>query len=144
MLDTTTTERNDASKYSVIRQFIRWTLLSWFCLTILLWVGKNVYDQSLKDQTLQRHSHLMRSAQTLIHEHLLRVIQDIHQLGSIPAVQDFLDQPSPDTRKKLEKTLILTSNVYGRYDQIRLLDLKGKEVLRINQNTTTAYAVSEA
>ncbi|MGB5444523.1 MAG: diguanylate cyclase, partial [Psychromonas sp.] len=41
-------------------------------------------------------------------------------------------------------TLILTSNVYGRYDQIRLLDLKGKEVLRINQNTTTAYAVSEA
>ncbi|WP_372881545.1 diguanylate cyclase [Psychromonas sp.] len=85
----------------------------------------------------------MKSTNTLIHEHLLRVIQDIHHLGSLPSVQDFLDQPSPEMRDRLEKTLILTSNIYGRYDQIRLLDLKGAEIVRINQGNAAAYAVPE-
>ena len=95
-------------------------------------VGKTIYDGDLIEQVYERHNHLIRTSRTLLHEHLMRVTQDIQQLSIISGIKNYLDTPSSQNLEVLERTLLDTSNVYGRYDQIRVIDLTGQEVVRVN------------
>lgn len=121
----------------------KWTIAVFALLVGLLWAGKEVYDHSLKDRALGRHVQLLRTARTLIQDHLLNVVQDSHQLALTSAVQDYIDTPSIASRHTLERALANTSDVYGRYDQVRYIGLDGRERVRVNYAEEGAYAVGE-
>lgn len=125
-------------------QKAKWTVAVLALLAGLLWSGKGLYDHGLKQRALERHAQLLRTAKTLIHDHLLNVVQDSHQLALTSAVQDYTDAPSAANRARLERILTNTSDVYGRYDQIRYTDLDGMERVRVNYAEKGAYSVADA
>lgn len=127
----------------MIKKWVLWVALCFVGLMAALGVGKTIYDGGLIERVHERHNHLIRTSRTLLHEHLLRVTQDTHQLSIISCVKKYLDAPSPQTLETLERTLLDTSNVYGRYDQIRVIDLTGQEIVRVNHAHLGAYLSPE-
>lgn len=119
------------------------TAVVFVLLAGVLWGGKALYDTNLKERALERHTQLLRTARTQLQEHLLRAVQDAHQLALLGSVKDFVEAPSTASRARMERTLIDTSDVYGRYDQLRLIDLQGHERMRINHAPGVSYAVAE-
>ncbi|TDB04266.1 sensor domain-containing diguanylate cyclase [Halomonas marinisediminis] len=119
------------------------TAVVFVVLAGLLWGGKALYDANLKERALERHTQLLRTARTQLQEHLLKAVQDAHQLALLDSVRDFVATPSAVNRARMERTLIDTSDVYGRYDQIRFIDLQGHERVRINHAPGASHAVPE-
>ena len=125
----------------MVKKWMLWVVFLLLVLGVALGVGKTIYDTSLQNQVYSRHEHLIRTARTLLHEHLMKIVQDTHQLSAISCTQRYLDTGSPQSYEILERTLIDTANVYGRYDQIRVISLQGKELVRVNHTSLGAYAV---
>ncbi|MCC4263338.1 diguanylate cyclase [Oceanimonas baumannii] len=127
----------------MLQRFVLWGCVSWVLLGLSLWVGKNVYDHGLKKQALQRHQHLTKAARTLLHEHLMVSVQDTQQLSAVAYELGFLDQPNAENKQKLTQIFLNSAAIYGRYDQIRVIDLDGKERIRINNTNLGTFVVPE-
>lgn len=122
---------------------IKWTAIVFVLLAGVLYIGKIPYDQMLHDEVRARHQQLIKTAKAMIHDSLLNWVQDSYQLAVISCVQRYSDTPSEKTQKRLERTLIDTSDVYSRYDQIRYIGLDGVERVRVNHAEDGAYAVAQ-
>ena len=133
-----------AQKPRVLVPFLGGLLLLGTALVFLCWLAKSLYDRGLQQRAYDRHAHLIGAARTLIHEHILKAVQDTHQISVIPSVKNYLVNPGDATRSRLVETLVATSDIHSRYDQIRLIDLEGRELIRINQGPGGAQAVSQA
>ncbi len=62
------------------------------------------------------------------------VIKDLRFLQSHPQVIRFMKRLDFDARHDVEQTLVAFTREKGLYDQVRLLDAKGMEILRVNYN----------
>lgn len=133
-----------AQKPRVLVPFLGGLLLLGTALVFLCWLAKSLYDRGLQQRAYDRHAHLIGAARTLIHEHILKAVQDTHLISVIPSVKNYLVNPGDATRSRLVETLVATSDIHSRYDQIRLIDLEGRELIRINQGPGGAQAVSQA
>ena len=69
------------------------------------------------------------------------VARDLHFLQSLPQVTRFLEPLDIRKRHDLEQTLIAFTQGKGFYDQVRLLDSKGMETLRVNYSRGHASLV---
>ena len=127
-------EELSTEKRNVLVLFLVGLLCLGTGLCLLLWLAKGLYDQGLQQRAYDRHAHLISAARTLIHEHILKAVQDTHQLSAISCVKNYLTNPSEATRARLIETLVATSDIQARYDQIRLIDLEGQELVRVNQS----------
>lgn len=126
-----------------------WKRLLWLqvaaclLLSFILIAGKSVYDSGLKVRASDRHQYLLGLTEHNVHDFILRITQDVQQLAVLPGVKRFLDQQSTRSRKELEDALRKTSDIYGRYDQIRLLRPDGKELVRVNFHADGARIVPD-
>lgn len=127
----------------MVKKWVAWVAVLFVVLTSALSIGKTIYDERLQELVYSRHSHLIKTARTLLHEHLMKVVQDTHQLSIISCIQRYLNNPSSQNYEILERTLMHTANVYGRYDQIRIVSLQGKELVRINHAILGAFTVPQ-
>ncbi|WP_086479667.1 sensor domain-containing diguanylate cyclase [Oceanospirillum sanctuarii] len=118
--------------------------VTYLLMTLILVFGREVYDDGLKSRTAERHQYLLDLAESQIHEFILRITQDIQQLSILPSVSEYLALPNAVNRRTLEETFAATSHIYGRYDQIRLLDLKGQELIRVNYHAGGPVAVPQS
>jgi PAS domain S-box-containing protein len=59
---------------------------------------------------------------------------DLRFVANLPAMSRYLDSANLAQREELEKIFLLLSKEKKRYDQIRYLDDRGQEVIRINYN----------
>ncbi|MDV2856300.1 diguanylate cyclase [Oceanimonas sp. CAM02] len=118
----------------MLKRFLLWGLVCWILLGLALGAGKLVYDSSLKRQTLQQHQHLLRAAKTMLNEHLMMAVQDTQQLSAVAFELGYLDTPGLNSEQQLIQILLSSTAIYGRYDQIRILDLEGRERIRINNS----------
>lgn len=114
-----------------------------FILTLVLVSAKEFYDRELRSRTAENHQYLLDLAESQIYQFVLRITQDIQQLSILPSVSSYLNEPNVVNRQSLEEVFSATSHIYGRYDQIRLLDLKGQELVRVNYHPNGAIAVTE-
>ncbi len=72
------------------------------------------------------------------------IVQDLHFIASLPEVPDVLENPGEAIAERVKKILISLSNAKTVYDQLRYIDVGGKEVLRINYDSLKgAYPVTE-
>lgn len=112
------------------KRMLGWMAASFLFLTAILFLGKQLYDNNLENQAFARHAQSVDTSRILIHEHILRAVQDIHQLSVISCVKGYVEQNTPKTLGRIQQTLVASSDIYGRYDQIRIIDLEGHEKVR--------------
>lgn len=128
----------------MVKKWVVWVAVLGVVLTTALGIGKSIYDERLEELVYSRHSHLIKTARTLLHEHLMKVVQDTHQLSIISCTRRYLNNPTTESYESLKRTLIETANVYGRYDQIRVISLEGKELVRVDHTSLGAYAMPQS
>lgn len=117
--------------------------VAYLLMTLVLLFGKSVYDEGLKTKAAERHQYLLDLTEAQVHEFILRITQDVQQLSILPSVQRYLKARDTLSRQQLELTFSGTSLIYGRYDQIRLLDLNGQELIRVNYHAEGPVAVAQ-
>lgn len=121
-----------------IRMF-GWIGIACLLLAAILFAGKTLYDNTLKDDAFDRHTLSIKTSRALFHEHVLRAVQDLQQLATIPAVKNYIEQRSPASLATVQQVFLDSSEILGRYDQIRLIALDGQELVRINNQHSNAY-----
>lgn len=60
----------------MVKKWVVWVAVLGVVLTTALGIGKSIYDERLEELVYSRHSHLIKTARTLLHEHLMKVVQD--------------------------------------------------------------------
>jgi PAS domain S-box-containing protein len=83
--------------------------------------------ESYESQILEQQGELMASNFTTI-------VADLMFLTEYHELHDYLETGNPDNRKYLAKDWLSLSKRKGIYDQIRYIDNKGMEIIRINFN----------
>lgn len=82
-------------------------------------------------------------AREAIEGELRSVVSDLMFLSQLNELQTILQTKNPAQRKNLEHELLAFSRAKGLYDQIRYLDNKGNEIVRINyQNGNPSLVAS--
>lgn len=127
----------------MIRNLVIWLVFLCSLFALAFGVMKTLHDQRLQQSVFARHEHLINTARTLLHEHLMKAVQDTHQLSTISCTTKYLNNPTQENRALLERTLLETANIYGRYDQIRVISLQGKELVRVNHAMLGGYGVPQ-
>jgi len=88
-------------EYPFIQRVMLFTLLGLGLVFAALYSGKLIYENSQKQATLDRHQHLINASRTVIHEHLVAIVKDIHQLSLATPVRQYVNHPSLTTRQAL-------------------------------------------
>jgi signal transduction histidine kinase len=91
----------------------------------------------------QAGAHLVELHEDIITRELKAVESDLLYLANQAVLRDFLSGRDT-TRKELQDEYVLFCRHKGLYDQIRYLDLTGREIIRINNNGGQPAAVAEA
>ncbi|MEC5400170.1 ATP-binding protein [Uliginosibacterium sp. H1] len=108
-----------------------WVGLALFIAAAGLFVGRLLEEQALapiRTFQLQRVARLAEGLQT----NLRKPVEDIRSLAGTRAVQAVIPHFSPAALDQLADQFMLLANGNSRIDQLRLLDARGMECLRIN------------
>lgn len=113
-----------------------------------LWAAVYVYVQTeitRQIDTLEasEQASLDLGAQALRH-HLRSLASDVHFLASLPSLHAAATTPDAANRKALEQDFTAFMNAARVYDQLRLLDLSGQELVRVNFDWTDHLAIPVA
>lgn len=119
----------------------RWMrLTAWvFAISLILaaalgWPAvRNIETTRLNVIAAQQQGHLA-AAKTLFEREISECITDLRVMTEAPALQMFLEARSPARLEGVNRLFLAAAAGYRRYDQIRMLDLQGREVLRVNFN----------
>lgn len=82
-------------------------------------------------------------ARETIESELKNVVSDLMFLSQLNELQAIIQTPNPTQRKNLEHELLAFSQAKGLYEQIRYLDNKGNEIIRINYQNGKPYVVAK-
>ena len=126
---------------TVLRPFLlRFLPFSVIC-TILLAVLA-YQDISHRTRMYEDHELLkMRFLSMSLEAEIGNVFENLTELMHRRTTITFLDELNPENLKMMQESLLLFSQDNPQYDQLRLLDTTGHEMLRINADKTHSWAV---
>lgn len=104
------------------------------------------YDSEMKrtrEAFAQRETGNVRVLGEVIISHFEKVMSDLRVISNIKEVVEFLDAENETTRAALAQKYLMYIEQKGIYDQIRLLNEKGMEVVRTNIKNGEPYIVPE-
>lgn len=110
-------------------------------LTLVISVGLHLDESDRLEKTQVRESARIEIARNRVVQDLSAVALDLHVIARLPAMQRFLDSGALAQRNELARYFLLLSGESSRYDQIRYLDTRGQEVIRVNYSDGKAYVV---
>lgn len=137
-----TAHRSREQRHSLLLHFIGIFLLSTSVLITAL--GLYTYQRFKLQQEQSQRTETLRLdlAAKIVSRNLQQLIIDLRLLTESQYVQDFLDQATPDNSAKLEKDFINLAKQTAIYDQIRFIDHKGRERIRVNYNNGAPRAIA--
>ncbi|MBI5119518.1 MAG: diguanylate cyclase [Rhodospirillales bacterium] len=103
------------------------------------WFERNQALTSLSGNETIRIETAKNATQSLLNE----VVADLGLLSNDQILQDWLETPSPGALKDVTNHFLLIARTKRIYDHIRLLDLSGKERLRVNFSLGGPYSVPD-
>lgn len=112
-------------------------------LTLAIVVGVHLDASDRLEKSRVRESARIEIARNRVVQDLSAVALDLHVIEKLPAMLRFLDSRTATQRDELTRFFLLLSAESGRYDQIRYLDTRGQEVIRVNYSDGKAYVVPE-
>jgi PAS domain S-box-containing protein len=101
------------------------------CLTYLLYASQVSAIQSVAQATEDQVLDVARQRVTLT---VASVVTDASYLSEQDALQSFLTNGDPASLRHLEAEYLTFANHREFFDQIRLLDLTGREIVRVNRS----------
>ncbi|MEG3638226.1 ATP-binding protein [Magnetococcus sp. PR-3] len=133
-----------------IRQF-KWSSYLLLFLLILVAIGTVFTFQLRQSQhqfdlnQIQKSAALLKQARDRLSVDLKDVQSDLMFLASHPLIQRMDTTPTPEAShiQALTQHFLAMSQLKGRYDQIRLINLHGDEVIRINYGYGDPVAVTK-
>lgn len=112
-------------------------------LALLLAVGWPIYHQYLKARESAVISFVDNYAEIneqLIQRQYRELYSDVRALAVIPAMQRFAENRKSEDRVLVESFLIQALQNYPAYDKVRVLDLEGNELLRVDNHHGKIFA----
>ena len=124
----------DHPNWLIIRQCILiWVLLT-LVLAVVLWIVHKTHEASTLALMYSEGQQTVKTASQTVDEELRLLHGDILYLRDQPVLRDWLEKQSPIAWKRLGNDLLAFVKYRELYDQIRFLDEKGQERVRINWN----------
>ncbi|MGN7612069.1 ATP-binding protein [Magnetococcales bacterium HHB-1] len=87
----------------------------------------------------QMNQQIVKNLQIQIEDRFDDLLSDLQLLTQSNELAAFLTHPTPFVRKRLVKEWLAFSRIRAVYDQIRLLDAQGQELIRINKTHREPY-----
>ncbi|MFM6987140.1 MAG: diguanylate cyclase [Arenimonas sp.] len=112
-------------------------------VAFLLAVGWPIYRQYLNARESAVISFVDNYAEIneqLIQRQYRELYSDVRALAVIPAMQRFAEKRKSEDRELVESFLIRAIQNYPAYDKVRVLDLEGKELLRVDNHHGKIFA----
>lgn len=129
---------------SVIVRFALLFLPAACLFTAIIWPVLNSYEKGRISIIKARESGYLDVATRLIKSEFSRSISDLSTLARDPCLQRYLDEGTTENWRELARLFLVHAEGYQRYDQIRLLDAKGEEVIRVNYHDDQATVIPPA
>ena len=112
-------------------------------VTLIIWPVLHSYEQGRISIIKARESGYLDVSTRMIRDEFRNSMSDLRTLSRDPLLQRYLDAGIDKYRKEIEHLLQIHAEGYRRYDQIRLLDTKGYEVIRINYRQNRSAVVPQ-
>ncbi len=105
------------------------------------WVFHRQYEITRLDTLVEREEGYLEVARRALKKEFDAVHADLNILSHLPGLLHYLEQPGPETAARVSRHFRNFAAGYGRYDQVRFLDLAGWEVFRVNYRNAHARPV---
>lgn len=125
----------------VWQQSIWYTLLSASIIMIIIVLHYNIYKSSVAEQRNSQERLNLEIGKTTIITELSNIESDVTFLARQAEQHGYLDNLDEHTLSTLAKDYHLFSDKKGVYDQIRLIDNDGQEIIRINHQNQKSNIV---
>ncbi len=130
------------------RRVLIHTLL-WGCLlALLLALPFSLYyqaeRQSIRDRQQQDGERILHLAAEALRQELDTTLSDLLFLAATEATRAFLEADTPERRAALAREFLALARHKARYDQVRFIDARGWERVRVNNGGALATVVDEA
>ena len=113
-------------------------------LALVILLGVRIDGRFRRDVTELREQSRVNLAGKQIAEEFRDVDADLRLVANLPSLRAYLDTGSPEWRSELSQVFWHLSREKQRYDQIRYLDDRGREIIRVNFNGGTPALVPRA
>lgn len=113
-------------------------------LSLALLVGMHVDRQMRLERTEVREKARIEAARSRITQDFAEAEADLKVIANLPSLNRYLESGSPAWRDELARLLLVLSREKRRYDQIRYLDARGMEVIRVNYHAGAPVIVPAA
>jgi signal transduction histidine kinase/CheY-like chemotaxis protein len=122
--------------------------LLFFGLSAIVLVGCWAVYRSQKNQVLSEIMGLA-SGRVLYQQKALtldlnEVAADLRILADQTSVRRFIQEPTPGSKQEVQRQFLLFSRTRGLYDQIRILDANGMEVVRVDYEKGSPAVIPDA
>lgn len=112
-------------------------LVSYFALSAVALLGAIAYLEYRKfsferDKLEEQETLRIRLASRTLTEDLKKIVANLRTLAASDVLADYLDQPTQENRIRTERLFQQMASSEGIYDQIRLIDLDGRENIRLD------------
>lgn len=128
--------------YLIFRRFIALLLLFF-----VLWLAVGIpaylqYEKAIKDRLLSHAESTVEGTTQMLKKEMFEQLRVLEMLGNSAAVVNYISSGQEQDRIQLERLMQNISHTYHRFDQIRLLDSSGHELVRVNLEGNEARPVS--
>lgn len=110
--------------------------------TLSAWPIGRAYNAGRIDVVLARELGYAETARVDIETALREILADLRVAARLPAMQQYLHDPTAEREQTLAGAFKNIMEAYQRYSQIRLLDMSGREIVRINQANGRAVVIA--
>lgn len=124
------------------RIVINFAVITVVVATASIVIGVGYYQAELARHNLEQVN-LLKKARLITEKEFYEIIADTQVLAGLPVVKNFLTDRSKNNQRLVQNTFIQFASAYGRYDQLRLIDLHGQELVRINYRNKQAQVVAD-
>lgn len=128
----------------VVQRFIVFLL---FLSVIFFGVSLPVYfeyKEGIQEQLLANEEVAVASAVQMIQKEMYEQLHMLDMLARTHLLKDYLVESTETNRLRVEKMFETFSTSFHRYDQLRVLDNTGQEVIRVNLVEGVGQAVPKA
>lgn len=133
-----------SSREAVVRGFLHHFSLVFAASLLLLYVLLEGGYQNTLEQTRAEAADQLSTLSTLISSDFEVIGSDVATLVSSQSLEQFLAQPDAALLKRMGARMLQFSEYRKLYDQIRLIDDAGNEVLRVNYNDGKSALVAQS
>jgi len=122
--------------------FLIFVLTSLTSASMVLYIYLNESDSTVKEIERSEKTNLA-VMEDMVNYKMGRVIKDLNILSSFNSLRFYLDSKSDIFRRQAEGEFRSFSNISGSYDQIRFIDEKGLEKIRVDYEYGTTAVISQ-